>query len=184
MKIWKTKISVKFLILLLLLQISYIYIEIFKCTANKHKEPNFCHNFYRFTSLGMQCGIDASILVLWIGQLLLSILQSLTSPVKLSWMLVGAIRITSFFNLWKLYYFSDIASLRNPLSNSTNHIRFFSVILESGLDSRYILLDNWRNSYQRFPRISFCITWESQCTKIIVARLLQLSVVPELYLYH
>ena len=26
--------------------------ESFKCTASKHREPNFRHNFYPFTSLG------------------------------------------------------------------------------------------------------------------------------------
>ena len=44
-KFEKIKIGVKFWILLLLLQMSYIFIAStrFKCTANNHKEINFCH---------------------------------------------------------------------------------------------------------------------------------------------
>ena len=54
----------------------------------------------------------------WIGQSLFSILQPLTHPVNLSiWMIVGAIGIRSFFNLWKLDYLSVINCLKNPLSD-------------------------------------------------------------------
>ena len=40
----------------------------FKCSAKSHKESNFCHKFYPFTSLGLhglsvwQCGIDSYII--------------------------------------------------------------------------------------------------------------------------
>ena len=54
-KFWKTKISVKFLTFLLLLEIGYIF-KTFKALnvlQSKHREPNFRHNFYPFSSLGM-----------------------------------------------------------------------------------------------------------------------------------
>ena len=124
MKIWKTKISVKVLILLLLLQTSYIFKAFMKALNvwQISKENQTFAIILAFTRLRMQCGIDSSIFVLvksifWIGYSLFSILRAPTSPVNHSWMLVGAIRISSFFSLWKLDYFSGIACLKNPLSD-------------------------------------------------------------------
>ena len=79
----------------------------------------------------------------WIGQSLLSILQSLTHTVNYStWMLVGAICIISSFSFWKLDYLSDMTCFKNPLFDMihvpANHIRCFSMILESDINPRYI----------------------------------------------
>ena len=70
-KIWKAKTSVKFLILLL--QISYIFIACMKALNVLQKSTEnqtFCHKPYPFTNLRMhglstwQCSIDSSILIL------------------------------------------------------------------------------------------------------------------------
>ena len=88
----------------------------FKCTANKHRELNFCHKFYLFIQF-WECRApphnNVSKSNLWIGQSLFSILQSLIHSLNLSiWMLVaGAISISSLFSFWKLDYFSDMNCL-------------------------------------------------------------------------
>ena len=78
-------------------------------------------------------------------------------------MLVGAIRISSFFSFSKLDIFSDLTCLKKPLSDiisyfpSTQLITsdFFSVILESDIfHPRYISLNIYSipfKGYQRFP---------------------------------
>ena len=123
----------------------------------------------------------------WIGQSLFSILQSLTHLLNLSiWMLVGAISISSFFSFWKLDYFSDMDCLKNPLavmiscSSSTQLITSnFSVMLESNIDTGYI---HWRLTPFQSEKLQLklsqylrYIIWESHCTKMIVGRLLKLT---------
>ena len=110
-------------------------------TAKKHKEANICHKFYPFTILGMhglsiwQCDIGSSILMLasqifWIGQSLFFILQSLTRPVNLSiWMLVGAIRIISFFSFWELDNFADRFCSKNLLSDIFSYSSLTQLII-------------------------------------------------------
>ena len=117
-------------------------------------------------------------------QSLFSIPKSLTYPLNLSiWMLVGAISISSFFSFWNLDYFwhepfiwHDFMFFLNP----ANHIRFFSVILESDIDPGYIHWTLTPFQLQKFQlKVSqyVCyIIWESHCTKIIVVRLLRLIV--------
>ena len=64
--------------------------------------------------------------------------------------------------------------------NPANHIRFFSVILESDIDLEYIHWTLTPFQLEKFQlKVSqyVCyIIWESHCTKIIVARLLKLIV--------
>lgn len=104
MKILKAKFSVKFLILLLRLQVRYIYFRSLNESFQKlwnNTDLNFRHTFYFFTSLGMhgfvnlfrdflyqlvlfldqllgtrdeQCGIAVSKSIFWIVQTLLRIL--------------------------------------------------------------------------------------------------------------
>ena len=105
------------------------------------------------------------------------------------WMLVGAIRINSFCSFWKLHYFSDIACLKNPLpdvisrSSSTQLLTWhiFSVMLEPNMDPKCISLNIISISIEEipikgFPVCVFCIIWQYQCAKIIVASLLLLTV--------
>ena len=103
------------------------------------------------------------------------------------WMLVGAISISSIFSFWKLDYFCVINCIKNPLSdnfmfflNPANHIRLFSVILESDIDPGYF---HWTWTPSKLEKIQLKVSqyvcyiiWESHCTKIIVARLLKLTV--------
>ena len=98
MKIWKTKIVVRFWILLLLLQMSYIFIASSKdlnllqiSTENETFAISFTHIY---TSLGMHGlsiwlwhrlpHINVSKSNFWIAESLFSLLQSLTHPVNLS----------------------------------------------------------------------------------------------------
>ena len=133
-----------------------------------------------------------------IGQSLFSILQSLPHPVNFSiGTLLGAISISSLFSFWKLDYFSDMNCLfKEPFIshdftfffNPANHIRFFSVILESDIDRGYIHWTLPPFQLEKFQlKISqyVCyIIWESHCTKIIVVRLLKLKVsYPEVSLF-
>ena len=64
--------------------------------------------------------------------------------------------------------------------NPANHIRFFSVILESDIEPGYIhwtLTPFQLEKFQlKFSQYVCYIIWESHCTKIIVARLLKLIV--------
>ena len=95
---------------------------------SKRRGAKFCHDFIPFNKYGnAKChrllNIDLFKSVFWIGSHSnYSILQSLTSPVNFSWMLVGAIRISSFFSLWKLDYFSGIACLRNSLPDMITYL--------------------------------------------------------------
>ena len=100
-------------------------------------------------------------------------------------MFVGAINISSFFSFWKLDYFFDF---KEPFIwhdfmfflNPTNHIRIFSVIFESNIDTGYT---HWRltlfqpEKFQlKLSQYVCYIMWESHCTKMIVDRLLKLTV--------
>ena len=75
-------------------------LESFKCTASKHREPMFAITFTHWQVWECNVCIDSSIVMLvksifWIGQSLFSVLQPLGSPVNLSSMPVGAIRIVA-----------------------------------------------------------------------------------------
>ena len=124
----------------------------------------------------------------WIGQSLFSILQSLTHPVDLLIrMLVGVISISSFFSSWKLDYFFDMNNF--IFLNPANHINLLSVILESDIDPVCIHWTLTPFQLEKFQvkvwQCVYYIIWESQSTKIIVARLLKFRVsYPEVYLYH
>ena len=64
--------------------------------------------------------------------------------------------------------------------NPANHIRFFSVILESDIDPGYIhwtlTLFQSEKSQLKFSQYVCYIIWESHFTKIVTARLLKLTV--------
>ena len=124
MKIWKAKIIVKFLILLLLLQISYIFITSLKVLqiSTENKILALVLNFYKSGNAWVKyltmwhrllyiSVVSKSFF--WIHWLLFSVLQSLAHLANLSiWKLVGAIRISSLFSFWKLDYFSDMTCLK------------------------------------------------------------------------
>ena len=101
-------------------------------------------------------------------------------------MLVGAfstISISSFFNFWKLDYFSDMTCLKNPLSDLIS-CSSSAQLITSDIRVRYwprcILWTLTPFQMEKFQlKVSqyLCyIIWESHCTEIIVARLLKLIV--------
>ena len=104
------------------------------------------------------------------------------------WILVGAMSISSFFSFWNLHYFCKLNCLKNSLSNMiscSSSIKlitsdFFFVILESDIDSEYIywaLTPLQLEKFQlKFSQYVCYIIWKSHCTKIILARLLKLTV--------
>ena len=124
-----------------------------------------------------------------IGQSLFSTLQSLTHPLNLSiWMFVVAISMSSFFSFWKLdglFLWHELT--KEPFIwhnfmfflNSANHIRLFSVILESDIDAGYIhwtlTLFQSEKFQLKFSQYVCYIIWESCWTKII-GRLPKLTV--------
>ena len=64
--------------------------------------------------------------------------------------------------------------------NPANHIRFFSVILESDIDTGYIhwtlTLFQSEKFQLKFSQYVCCLFWARRCIKIIAARLLKLAV--------
>ena len=111
-------------------------------------------------------------------------------------MFVRAISFSSFFNFWKLDYFSDINCSKNPLYltwsyvllQPSNCIIFFLVILESTIGSGYFhrTLTPFQSEklLLKVSQYVCCIIWESHYTRIIVARLLKLAEsYPEVYPY-
>ena len=111
-------------------------------------------------------------------------------------MLAGAISISSYFSFWisissflktglffwhqlfkEPYIWHDFMFFLNP---ANHHIIFFSVILESDIDTGYI---HWRLTPFQLEKFQLKLSqyvrhiiWESHCTKIIVGRLLKLTV--------
>ena len=94
-------------------------------------------------------------------------------------MLVGAISISSFFSFRILDYFSDINCLKNPLFDITS-CSCSTQLITSDMDPGYIHWTLTPFQLERFQlKVSqyVCyIIWESQCTEIIVARLLKFIV--------
>ena len=117
-----------------------------------------------------------------------STLQSLKHQLNISiWLLVGVISISSFFSPWKLdsfwhglfkepFIWHNVMFFLNP----ANHIRFFSVILESDIDPGYIhwtlTLFQSEKFLLKFSQYVCYIIWKNHYTKIIGARLLKLTV--------
>ena len=113
------------------------------------------------------------------------------------WILVGAINVSSYFSFWKLDYFSEMNRLKNPLSDmiscssSTQLIVsdwLFSVILEWYIDPEYIHWTSIPFQLEKFQlkvsQYMYYIIWGSHYTKLIVTRLLKLTVsYPEVYLF-
>ena len=99
-------------------------------------------------------------------------------------MLVGAINISSFFSFWKLDYFSDMNYLKNPLSDMIS-CSFSTQLITSDIRVRSWPRINSLNinsvpigeKFQLKVSQYVCyIIWESQCTEIIVVRLLKFIV--------
>ena len=144
-------------------------------------ERNFCHNCYPFTSQGMhrlsiwQCGIDSSILM-FISQFvelaslcLVYLINNMPSE-SFNWntcwsnqnqQLLQLLKTGLFFwhkLLKESFFWHDFMLFFNP----ANHIRIFSVILESDMDPQYMSLNIesipiGRYSNQRFS--SMCILY-------------------------
>ena len=99
-------------------------------------------------------------------------------------MLVGAISISSFFSFSKLDYFCVTNCLKNPLSDTIS-CSSLTQLITSDIRVRY-----WPRIYslninsiptgeiptKGFSQYVCYIIWESDCTKLIVARLLKLIV--------
>ena len=99
-------------------------------------------------------------------------------------MIVLAISITSFFSFWKLDYFSDMNCLKNPLSDMISCSSSTQLITSdfslSDINLGYIhwtLTPFQSDKFQLKVSHYVCyIIRERHCTKIIVSRLLKLTV--------
>ena len=99
-------------------------------------------------------------------------------------MLVGAISISSFFSFSQLDYFCDMNCLKNRLSDMIS-CSSSTQLITSNIRVRYWLWIYSQNinsvptgeiPTKGFSQYVCYIIWESHCTKIIVARLLNLIV--------
>ena len=144
-------------------------------------ERNFCHNCYPFTSLGMhrlsiwQCGIDSSILMFisqfveLAGLCLVYLINNMPSE-SFNWNTCWSNQNQQLLQLLKTGLFFWHKLLKESFFwhgfmlffNPANHIRIFSVILESDMDPQYMSLNIesipiGRYSNQRFS--SMCILY-------------------------